>query len=210
LPRDKAATVFGGVAAEHGISLLVGYPESAPEGLYNAAMLVDSGGRVLLDYRKMHLWGDYESALFRPGSPCALVELRPGLRVGILICFDLDFPEPAQDLAARGADLILVPSATTAPYHIVPRSLVPARAYENAVFIAFCNQAGSSGGAPFIGESALAAPDGTVLVATGDDRPGFVTGSIDPAAFSAYKLQHSYAPLLRHDLFRPRQTETRP
>jgi len=203
LVQTKAASMFGKVAAETGTALLVGYSEVVGDGYYNAAMLVDAQGQMVLNYRKMHLWGSYESALFLPGAPSPIVEIWPGLRAGVLICFDLDFPAPAQDLAQRGAALILVPSATNYPYGIVPGAVVPARAYENAAFLAFCNHAGSASGNRFIGASTLAAPDGSILASACGDASELVFGTVAPQDFARYRQEHHYAPLLRQDVFRP-------
>ena len=64
------------------------------------------------------------------------------IRVGALICYDVEFPEPARILASRGADVLLVPTASTGPADILSGVLVPARAYENHVVCAYCNYPG--------------------------------------------------------------------
>lgn len=201
LVQTEAESIFGKVAAETGTALLVGYSEAVRGGFYNSAMLVDAHGHMALNYRKMHLWGTYESAVFLPGAPSPIVEILPGLRAGVLICFDLDFPAPAQDLAQRGATLILVMSATSYPYRIVPGALVLARAYENSVFLAFCNHAGSVSGNRFVGASTLAAPDGSILASAGGDQSEMVVGNVSLPEFARYRQDHHYAPMLRHDLF---------
>lgn len=200
LPAATLADLLGPIARHAGVALCVGYAERGQEGLYNAALLVDASGAPRLNYRKMHLWETFESTVFTPGDLPAIAVL-DGIRTGILICFDLDFPATAQDLARRGADLILVPSATTLPYHIVPEAQVPVRAYENAVFVAFCNHAPSACRTDYAGASTVAAPDGSVLARAAPARPDLVFADIDLAATAAYRQAHRYADRQRGDLF---------
>src|SRR5690606_7158958 len=91
-----------------------------------------------------------------------------GRRFGVQICYDLDFPEMARALSMSGADGLIALSATTSPYPVVPRHVVPARAYENRMFVVFANRAGEENGLSYAGESCIAAPDGAVLVSCGD------------------------------------------
>ena len=92
--------------------VLVGYPERGGDGaIYNAACLIGRDGRRLANYRKCHLFGDLDRRMFRAGaSTPAVVEL-DGIRVGLLICYDVEFPESVRLLALAGADLVAVPTA---------------------------------------------------------------------------------------------------
>lgn len=197
---ERASEDIGAIARQYGLAIAAGYCERTATGFANSALLVDPQGNRLLNYRKMHLWGDYEDQAFEPGAPGDLADIE-GVRVGLLICFDLDHPVTAQDLAARGADLILVLSATSTPYDIVPNAQVPARAYENAVFLAFCNQAGPQNGFQFIGMSTVCAPDGSVLARAGREAGEMIFAEIDPDAFDGYRRAHRYAGRLRGDLY---------
>lgn len=196
------------VARRIGVALCVGYAERAQDGIYNAALLVDASGRQCLNYRKMHLWETFETDTFRPGGLPAIAEL-DGIRIGILICFDLDFPVAMQDLARRGADLVLVPSATTMPYRIVPEAQVPVRAYENALFVAFCNRAASECEPGYAGASTVAAPDGSVLARAALSRPDLVFADIDLAAAAGYRQAHRYVEQQRSDIFPLRDLSAR-
>lgn len=105
-------------AAIQGPSVVVcGYAERGDDGaVYNSAVVLDSGG-VLADYRKAHLW-DREKLFFTPGTGRPpVVETRFG-RIGVLICYDLEFPEYTRRIALDGADLIAVP--TNWPHVRVP------------------------------------------------------------------------------------------
>ena len=90
----------------------------------------------------------------------ALVDL-DGWRLGLLICYDVEFPENARALALAGADLIAAPTANMDPYEVVATTLVPARAYENQVYFAYANYCGHEGEISYCGQSCVVAPDGT-------------------------------------------------
>lgn len=201
MPAALAADRLGAIAAEVGIGIVAGYAERQDQHIYNAALFVDASGAIVANYRKMHLWGAYEQAVFTSGSPGQVFPLSPDLKAGLLICFDLDHPVTVQDLAARGADIVLVLSATSSGYGIVPRSQVPVRAYENSIFLAFCNQAGQQPYEAFLGLSTVAAPDGSVLAVCRENEADLVFADIDPQAFAAYRAEHGYAAQLRRDLF---------
>ena len=86
-----------------------GYPELGDDGVvYNSAMLFDGTG-VLANYRKVHLWHE-ENTVFRAGDAQApVVETRLG-RLGLMVCYDLEFPEYTRNVAMRGADALVVPT----------------------------------------------------------------------------------------------------
>lgn len=92
-----------------GTIVACGYPELGHDGLvYNSAMLFDSTG-VLVNYRKVHLWHE-ENTVFRAGdAPAPVVETRLG-RLGLMVCYDLEFPEYTRSAALRGADALVVPT----------------------------------------------------------------------------------------------------
>lgn len=201
MSQSETVDVLAPIARRHGVAILTGYAERDGDRCFNAALVASSSGECLANYRKTHLWGGYESEVFLPGTPGQVFALTPELNAGLLICFDLDHPVTAQDLAARGADILLVVSATSDDYRIVPKAQVPARAYENSVFLAFCNQAGRQNGAAYAGLSTVAAPDGRVLARGAPDASDMVFADIEPAAYAAYRQAHRYADQLRRDLY---------
>ncbi|WP_050747881.1 nitrilase-related carbon-nitrogen hydrolase [Sodalis glossinidius] len=131
-------------------ALVFGYAESDGEARYNAMMAIDAQGNVCANYRKLHLWSGYEQALFRTGDRLTGFSLR-GFRFGMAICYDLDFPELVRAQALTGMDCLLCISATTSGYDVVPRHVVPARAYENGCYIAFANRGDGDGAFACIG-----------------------------------------------------------
>ena len=123
-------------AAEHGVAVVAGVFEPAPGGrVYNTAVVFDAAGRPAAAYRKIHLFdalGQRESDQVAAGHEPVVIDLA-GLRVGVLICYDIRFPEHARALATRGqCDLIVVPAgwATRAFFALAENNDVLVRGLE--------------------------------------------------------------------------------
>lgn len=167
-----AAQCIAALCRSHGVAVCYGYAERNPSGgkPYNSAQVIDAKGQRVTNYRKLHLFGAMERELFSPGEQLeAPVELN-GWRVALLICFDVEFPEIVRSHALAGADLVLIPTALTPEYRAVPELIVPTRALENQLFVAYCNHSGVENGLAFLGGSCVASPDGQRLgaVANGE------------------------------------------
>lgn len=197
--RAQAETVDGPAAAqaaaiarESGLALLYGYPERGADGrLYNSALLLGPAGDTRANYRKTHLFGDMERDVFSAGQePFVLAEVA-GLRIGLLICYDVEFPELVRGLAVRGAGLVAVPTALMRPYHFVPRMMLPVRAFENQVFLIYANRCGEESGMAYVGESCIVAPDGSVLARAGADET-LLTATLDDAAMADSRAANTY------------------
>ncbi|MER7798612.1 carbon-nitrogen hydrolase family protein [Microbacterium sp. NPDC096154] len=166
LAEPADGPIFHAVAAltrRHGVAVVYGYPEALEGGgIANAAQLIDDGWAVG-GHRKAHLFGGLDSERFVPAvERPATFELR-GRRVGILICYDVEFPEAVRALALAGAEAVLVPTANMVPYEIVSEVVVRARAYENGVTVAYANYCGTEGDQAYAGLSTICGPDGAVL-----------------------------------------------
>src|ERR1700689_1334076 len=118
-PADDSETPrqWPALAGEHQLVIVGGFCERGADGrLFNSAALVDASGTRVV-YRKAHLW-DQEKLVFTPGdAPPPVVETAIG-RVGVMICYDLEFPEWVRLAALDGADLIAAPvnwPATASP-----------------------------------------------------------------------------------------------
>jgi len=90
--------------------------------------------------------------------------------LGLLICYDVEFPENARRLALSGADLIIVPTANMIPYEFVANTIVPARAFENQLYVGYANYCGSEGQIEYCGLSCIASPDGADATRAGHDQ----------------------------------------
>lgn len=205
-------------AADCRVAIAVGYPERVGDTVYNSCCLIDAGGRVVLNYRKTHLWdptGEYEKLAFAPGDElpvCNLQLPRSGgwVRVGILICYDSEFPEPCRVLAARGAQIVLLPTGSA---DRTPTALCPARAMENHVFLVYCNLIGpvqpadSSTQSPapscqhFGGQSAIIAPDGTDLARADGVQTGLFAATLDGGAYRGCVARNDYLGERRPELY---------
>jgi predicted amidohydrolase len=129
--------------------------------------LIDSAGAIAGRYRKTHLWGAERDA-FTVGSELEPITLGES-SVGLMICFDVEFPEVARTLAARGADLLVTISANMAPFGPDHDLASRARALENGVPHLYANRVGAEAGLEFVGESRAVNPWGRITVAAGGD-----------------------------------------
>ncbi|MFJ2649324.1 carbon-nitrogen hydrolase family protein [Streptomyces sp. NPDC087420] len=191
-PADGAsAGAVARIAARHGIAVVYGYPEREGERVFNAAQVIAPDGARLANYRKTHLFGPFEHAHFTPGDrPVVQAELG-GLRLGLLICYDVEFPENVRAHALAGTDLLLVPTAQMHPFEFVPESVVPVRAFENQMYVAYVNRTGQEGEFEFVGLSCLAGPDGATRTRAGRGEE-LVLGEVDPALLSASREANPY------------------
>jgi predicted amidohydrolase len=155
------------LAVEHDLVIVGGFAELAPDdGVYNSAFLIDRSG-VRAVYRKAHLWAD-EHRWFTPGKePPPVVDTDRG-RIGILICYDLEFPEWSRIAALAGADLLCVPTnwpVSPLPSGERPIEVVRAQATASVdrVFVAVCDRVGPERGTNWVGVSAIIGPHGYPL-----------------------------------------------
>lgn len=150
-----------------GISVAIGFAEELDGRHYDTTVLLTPAG-VALAYRKTHLWAS-DQGVFSPGAelPSCLWE---GLRVGMLICYDIEFPETARALAQQEVDLLIVTNGNMDPYGPVHRTAITARATENQLFAVMTNRCGHGDGLSFAGESAVIDPMGNIVAACGRDE----------------------------------------
>jgi 5-aminopentanamidase len=186
-PRD-GPTLSGWAdrAAAHELVVVGGFAEDGGDGrLYNSAALIDASG-VRAVYRKAHLW-DRESLVFTPGDdPPAVVDTPHG-RIGVMVCYDLEFPEWVRVAAVRGAELLCVP--TNWPREARPdgerpmevlRAMVAAST--NRMAVAVCDRCGDERGVAWVAGSAIAGPDGWLLAGPPEQpAPTLLTADLDLA-----------------------------
>jgi predicted amidohydrolase len=168
VPGEAAVlAAWAAEAARGGAVVIGGFPERAADGaIYNSAAVLDGDGLIGI-YRKCHLW-DQEKLWFTPGdAPPGVFETRHG-RIGVLVCYDLEFPEMPRTLGLAGAELIAVP--TNWPFverpdgeHAPEVMVGMAAARVNRVFIACCDRAGPERGQEWNEGTAILDLDGWVL-----------------------------------------------
>ncbi|WP_234531778.1 carbon-nitrogen hydrolase family protein [Streptomyces shenzhenensis] len=186
-----SADAIAGLARRHGLAVAYGYPERDGDRVHNSAQLISADGTRLVNYRKSHLFGGFEQDHFTAGDqPVVQAELN-GLTVGIMICYDVEFPELVRAHALAGTDLLLVPTANMHPFELVAESLVPVRAWENQMYVAYANRVGQEGEFEFFGLSTLAGPDGVARARAGRGEE-LVLADLDPALLAASREANPY------------------
>ncbi|MBJ3764593.1 FAD-dependent oxidoreductase [Maribius pontilimi] len=179
------------IARDAGIAILTGFPERDGSAIYNTAVLIGADGSEIAHYRKTHLFGDVDCTQFAAGpTPPPVVDFA-GLKVGLLICYDVEFPENVRGLALRGADLVLVPTALMRPAEIVAETVVVARAFENQVFLAYVNRCDHEAAFDYCGLSCIVGPDGRVLARAGSEAE-MIFADIDPTALKQIRGETSH------------------
>jgi predicted amidohydrolase len=188
------------IAAEHGLAIAVGLPVRTPAGVANTVVVVDSDGSLLAGYAKAHLYGDVDRDAFVPGD-VGVVQFRlDGVVVGLLVCYDVEFPEAVRAHALAGTELLVVPTGLMDPYGHVGTVLVPARAYESQVFLAYANRTGAEGEFVYCGASCVIAPDGTELARAGRGEE-LLLADVDPAVLTASRRVNTHLADRRPELY---------
>lgn len=176
-------------AAEFQVHIAFGMPskEKVESIIFNSAVMVGPEGELIGEYRKVHLKGE-ERMTFRAGFKYPIFETKFG-NVGLLLGYDIAFPEAARSLALDGADLIVCCANWEKPRNDEWRTYVLARAYENSCFIAAANRVGEDATMSFIGDSMIVGPRGQVFASlagevdpkTGDPAEGYALARVDLA-----------------------------
>lgn len=173
-------TKFRGLAKELGVHLLAPIMMTAGTGIVeNTAVLIDDEGALLGHYSKTHLVGNEQLYLNR-GKKFPVFQTKYG-RVGIVICYDICFPETTRILALEGADLILCPAAWRDGSYFREwlNQVTEVRALDNTVFVALVNFTGELPGSPFCGCSQVISPIGQVLGRCSADKAEILCQEID-------------------------------
>jgi 5-aminopentanamidase len=181
--------------------LVTGFAERDDDVLYNSAAVITADG-VAAVYRKTHLW-DAEADLFRPGDLAPPIVDTPAGRLGLLICYDLEFPEMPRRLALAGADLIVVP--TNWPLVPKPEGEHPpeviqamAAARASAIPVLCCDRRGAERGHPWTEGTAAVGSDGWLAGRKTEAGVLDVDVSLSPARTKIGE---------RNDVFRDRRPE---
>ncbi|MEP4033784.1 carbon-nitrogen hydrolase family protein [Roseibium polysiphoniae] len=174
------------------LAMVVGVALKQADHVFNTAVfLTPDGSRTA--YSKVQLYGAYEKGLFQPGDAPSLIVEFEGLKLGFLVCFDVEFPERTRDLAMRGADLVLVPTALpkSSAGAFIAGSVVPVRAFESQIFLAYANHCGADQNFAYQGSSCVAAPDGTLLASAGRHAE-LIFADIESLAYEHSREQNPY------------------
>ena len=176
------------LAKKHGMVLVVPFYEEAQAGVYyNTAVVIEADGRVVGKYRKTHIphvgpcfW---EKFYFKPGNLGYPVWDTSIGRIGIMICYDRHFPEPARALGLKGAELVFNPSATVKSLSRYLWELEqPAHAVANGFFIGAINRVGVEkplNESQFYGSSYFCDPRGQILARASETEDEVLVADLD-------------------------------
>ena len=201
--RDGAAqrVQLADIAASTGLALVASTVEHHGNNHYISASFFGPDGSELTRYRKQHLFGAVERQAFEPGQTPPAVVPFGGVNVALGICFDIEFPEFARAAAVAGAELLCIPTAVPLrsgnpgdggedhPFdtRLIPSMVVPTRALENQMFIAYANHSGPH----FAGLSTVADPYGRRLAAAADEDR-LILADVDPAVLRRARRDTDY------------------
>lgn len=178
-PADgKAVRAIEARCAARNTHCVIGTLLAQDDRVYNAALLLGPSG-LIGAYLKAHLpYCGADRFISKGDTGFHVFDTAVG-RVGVLICYDLRFPEAARTLALRGADLIALPTNWPTGAETAPEFMARARAFENRVFVIACNRVGVERGARYIGRSCIVAPSGQHLADASPTEEDVIFADID-------------------------------
>jgi predicted amidohydrolase len=171
--------------------LVVGLPEVDGDSAYNSLVYISESG-VEATYRKQKLWGN-EADQFNAGSTSVTVETSVGT-LGLLLCYDLNFPELLLEYANNGCDLLAVSAAWRQSFERDWRLLCRARALDGICYVVGSNHVGTQSGRQHAGESCIASPRGDIVAKTTDGTAA-VSTTISPETLAQARQKN---PVWKH------------
>lgn len=171
-----------------GTAAVVGLLERDGDRLFNGAVVVRPDGLAGV-YRKMHLPFLGVDRFVERGDLGFPVFAAAGARLGVLICYDLSFPEAARVLKLAGAQLLCVPTNWPLAAEVSCVHAPPVRAQENHLHVAVADRVGEEGGFTFRGTSRVIDASGRTLAQAGTE-PAIVRAELAPAAADQNRVVH--------------------
>ncbi|MFY0543590.1 nitrilase-related carbon-nitrogen hydrolase [Brevibacillus sp. H7] len=175
-PNGETVRLFQELARKWSTVIVLPFAEKEEDRLYISLAVIEQTGELAATYRKSFVWGKEKNS-FLPGERVYNVISTSLGKIGVLICYDIEFPEPARLLALQGAELIVVPSVWSFGAETRWDIQLPARALDNTVFILGVNTVGEGS----CGKSKLVAPNGEVLCEAPREEACVLLHDIDPS-----------------------------
>lgn len=201
IPNGYCFQQLRDLAMRRDFTLIYGFAELSDGKYYNSAAQINPDGSHHI-YRKIHLF-NREKIFFSPGDkPFEVTQGKQGVKLGMMICFDWQFPESARSLALQGAQIICHPSNLVLPWC---QQAMITRSLENRVFSITSNRVGLEQNGElseyFTGQSQILGTKGEILVRMGEEQSGISTCLIDP------DLALLKSATARNDVFKDRRPE---
>ncbi len=172
--RDKKMVIAGSL------------PVLGDQGIFNTMIFIDKDGTIKARYAKLHLFGlTGEDRYYQAGEEIGLADSVLG-PAGMMVCYDLRFPELARQLCLNGARMILISAQWPKSREHHWQMLAVARAIENQLFVICANRTGSENELVFPGRSMIIDPSGQILADAGSDE-GIALAQIDMAQIEAVR-----------------------
>jgi len=168
------------IAKDNNMYIVAGLTEmEKSEGVfYNTVYVFNNDGEIVVKYRKINLFSlSNETKCFKPGIEPQSFKIN-NVKVGIMICYDLRFPELARHYFKDGCKAIIISSAFPKPRQEHWKTLLRARAVENQLYVIASNRVGNVNGIEFAGSSSIIDPWGEVVESIDNDSEGIVRGCI--------------------------------
>lgn len=166
---SRVKAEIGALAKKFHVNIVAGSVSNLRDGkVFNTAMVFDREGQCVASYDKTHLFTPMgEDDYFTPGDHLCTFTI-DGVKCGLIICYDVRFPELTRSLTVPGLDMLFVVSQwpKVRTFHL--RSLTTARAIENQMFVVCCNSCGTAGETVYGGNSAIIDPWGETIALAGE------------------------------------------
>ncbi len=199
--QSQTTQAIRAICQRDNIAIAYGYIEDDAGSLFNSVHVIDASGDSLAHYRKCHLWGDLDQRLFTAGSGFSPVFSLNGWTLGLLVCYDIEFPEAVRHMTLQGAELIVAPTALMLPWTFVATHMTRVRAAENQVYFAYANYCGSEDDIDYVGLSCIVGPDGND-VARADSSPAIIQASLSKQSILDIRANLPYHHDRRPELYR--------
>ena len=210
-PTDgKTITTMQEVAARKKVALICPIFEIDHDLFFNTAVIIGKSGEIIGKYRKVHipdipLW--HEKYYFSPGDTGFPVFEINRMKLGVLICWDVFFPEAFRLLALSGVQTVFCPTASAFESHQRWETMIRAQAIANGIYVFRVNRIGEEEEQKFYGASFCTNPYGEVICDSGETANSIIFAEIDPNECREVRKNLSFLsdrrPELYQDLARP-------
>ena len=197
----ETITALRAVSKEYACCIIapIALEKDIPGVVYNSAVVLEDG-EILGVYDKNHLWA-MERFYFRPGEAYPVFDTKYG-RIGVMVCYDIGFPEVARILTLKGAEILFCPSAWT----ILDRDMwnlnIPQRALENNLFVAGINRYGQEGDALYMeGATKVCGPRGKVIGEIKEEKEDILYAELNMSEIIEMRAKSMYLHCRRPDQY---------